>query len=586
VKESSDGTGLRFTHIESNADNTAKEGRTVYQNLDSLTWAAQPTVDTVTQGHFIWDQLKTSGTPPTYVNPVTVSSIVEGRDDGHEASAAKIVVDYAGSSALYSYDFTFGDSVAKIHIDKNDGAVTIATKVAAAIDATAGWTASRNGTTVTITHDTAGEVKDWGTKYIADSALGEFSGAGSGTKGVLDLEIESGITTATATNPKAISFFGLPVLVKGSSPADLAEAIANTLNGLPHAQWPAGLDEWKGDVVRVDSGNHLHFTQSRGNETIDPIEAFPDGAIASWTSALPTGLLGIYANLPVTGVVYDENTTLPDEFSFVVGSGNATETLFGPQGGIFDFLGKTIIVDAYANATTVATAIKNAFNNISGPTSTGFHKITVGGTDYYWTAGTSSGNTVTFKLVDGDAVNGSSPNPTPVDVVAADVPGVQSAWTTALGSAFQQISNIGANPTEVQNAVNTKDPTWVVGSEPKSANNGVQATVQFGTDRTANGQDKLGDQIGWINPLRETDGDGDYLDFSAFDVVLVTQGGSYLAGSSNANGNVVDITGGADGVYNFTLTEGGSSTLIGVVDFGAAVDFHNTNFILDNDIIV
>jgi hypothetical protein len=587
VTEASGGTGLQFTHITSATNSTPLQEETSYANLDPLTALTQPTVDTVTTGHFTWGGLRTTGAPPTYVNPVALSNVVEGRIDGQEATAARIVVDYAGSSALYSYDFTFGDNVARIHVDKNDGAVTIAEKVKAAVDAAAGWSASRSGSVVTITHDTVGAVADWGTRYVADGALGEFDGPGR--PGQAQLTIEGAGAVLTNAAPVAISFFGVPVLVTqaNATAANIADAIADTINPRLAAGTVPELAGWAS--VTANAGV-LTFVQAQGNESVDPITAFPDSAIASFGGLVPTGLLDIYnESLPRGGFTFAANGAGADTFTFTVGTA-ATDILFGAEGGIFNFLGKTVVVPAYATATQVAAAIVGAFNDNATVGTTEYYKTDVGGVDVYWgTAGSPAGNTVVFTAFDADGVVTGVAATTPTDVVAGNVAGTTGAWTNALGSnsAYQQVSGIGADPTEVTPLVNTNDPVWSA-ITPVNEENGVNAALLTGNNQTANGDNEVGNQIGWVNPVRETTGDGDYLDFSAWDAYKVVVNGATLleVADTAGTGKYVNITGGVEGVYNFNLVDGASTTLIGVVDFGEAVNFDNSNFILFNDIIV
>jgi hypothetical protein len=557
------GTGLRFTHITSATNSTPLQEETSYVNLDPLTVGTQPTVDTVTTGHFTWGGLRTTGAPPTYVNPVARSNVVEGRIDGQEASAARIVVDYAGSSALYSYDFTFGDNVARIHVDKNDGAVTIAQKVAAAVDAAAGWSASRSGSVVTITHDTRGEVADWGTKYVADGALGEFDGPGR--PGQAELTIEGAGSVLTNTDPVAISFFGVPVLVTqaAATAAQIATAIANTINPLLAAGTaPAGLAGWAS--VTANAGV-LTFVQAQGNQSVDPITAFPDDAIATYNGALPIGLLSAYNTLPVA-VVYNDAVS-PDVFTVTLGS-DANEILFGGSGGVFQFFGKTVVVPANATATQVAAAIEDLFNTLGEayPTFDSVANQTVN-----WVASVAN-NVLTFTA-------NTVTNPTN--------PTTHSALVAAAAHSIGQVSGIGADPTEVAPLVDTNDPEWSA-ITPVNEENGVNAALLTGNNQTANGLNEVGNQIGWVNPARETNGDGDYLDFSAWDAYKVVVNGATLleVADTAGTGKYVNITGGVNGVYNFNLVDGASTTLIGVVDFGEAVNFDDSNFILFNDIIV
>jgi hypothetical protein len=136
------------------------------------------------------------------------------------------------------------------------------------------------------------------------------------------------------------------------------------------------------------------------------------------------------------------------------------------------------------------------------------------------------------------------------------------------------------------------DASWDGGVAPTPANNGINANVVTslvnGVPVTHDGQSAWLDQIGTTNPPRETQGDGDYLDFSAWDAYkVVVNNVTVLEVTDTAGtGRYVNITGGTDGVYNFNIVDGASTKLIGVLDFGEAVEFDSTNFILFNDIIV
>jgi hypothetical protein len=565
------GTGLKFSRIKSVTDNTEKTGVVRYANPDPLTVAAQPTVDTVYKELFVWSELKTSGSPPTYVNPVSLSKIVEGRPDGGEATNAQIVVDYAGSAAAYSYDFTFGDNVAKIHIDKDDGAITIASKVAAAIDAAANWTATRTGTVVTITRDTTGEVADWTAKYQNKGALGDFDDPG--IKGEVALTIESGLTGATPTTPKVIGFFGVPVIVTGTTATDVATAIRTALNQLEPAKWPTALEGWEKTVA--GTGANIVFKQVAGNASIDPVTAFPDSAISFYSGTLPTGLKSAFEDgslLFPTAVIADldssGNISTNDTFTTTFGINPATA--IADKDGYVEYLGEVIQVDAGDTAAAIVAKIVTAVSSYT--TGTGAEEVT-------WTLSQGSGANTHNLIFTADVV-GASPNAS-----------AAAGQLTTDSTTFTPISGGGTAykpaQAELDELLDDSIPEWTV--DPAFSETNVVANIITSDDKTHNGTDKVGNQIGTIDPVREAFGDGDYLDFSAWDAYKVVEGGSIIASTTDTagTGKYVSI-GGTDGIYTFTLNQdgGGLSQVLGTVDFGEDIDFNTTNFILYNDIIV
>jgi hypothetical protein len=153
------------------------------------------------------------------------------------------------------------------------------------------------------------------------------------------------------------------------------------------------------------------------------------------------------------------------------------------------------------------------------------------------------------------------------------------------------------------------DPAINSGNGPTLANNGINVTVvtgPIGLDGlapTRDGQSEWLDQIGSVHQPRETQGDADYLDFSAYDAYAVVLGATntnpILSVTDTAGTHhyvrIVERAGDASGTYDFTLYDAGTdgigsndSTLglIGTVDFGESVNFVASNFILYNDIIV
>jgi hypothetical protein len=577
VEAANNGTGLKFTRIESSADNTEVRGDVEYVAPDP----ADPDVDAPYADLFTWGGVVRDATGAiTGGNPATVGSFVDGRIDGTDATAAEIKIDYAGSSANYGHTITLGGGIASITVAQDEGDVSIARKVFNAINATEGWEATLDrgdtgqNTLVTITRKELGPIAaaEWA-KFDTANDWGSYDGANQ-QQGVLGYTIDSGLNGTAAL--VAIRAFGLPVLVAGNATtAQIASAIRDALNNVYGTDnWPAELADWAGAPVGISgAGNNvLEFKQTAGNESVIPVTAFPDAStIVPFSGTLPNPLKTSF--IPHT--TYTEPGT-GDVFTLTLGTAPA-ERVAVPEGGYITYFGKVVYIPQIpggATATDVATAIRSALNDGSGHVSLANKSWTIGGTNNQIIL-TENGTNNASAGDQGVQLIAFAENPTPLSGAALN--GGYTGGAAALAQDVAALTDDSATP-----------PAWLTGLEPGNAANGINASGVYGTGTNfsaTNGTPKVGEQIGTNEQVREAWGDGDYLDFSAFDVVRVTQGGTVIAGDDNINGNVVNITG-TDGVYTFTLLEGSASTLIGVVDFGTAVNFTETNFILDNDILV
>jgi hypothetical protein len=571
VESANNGTGLRFTRIVSSTNNAEPIGPEDYVNPDPGQTAR---VDTVYSGLFDWSGLNT----PT-ANPITIGSIVEGRDNGHEATAARIVVDYAGSAALYTGSFAFGDPtapVATVNFLQGDGDITIAGKVAAAINAASGWTARASGTQVTITHDATGSLDDsstpaneWANWYAAPIRLGGGTTGQTTVLGTAVLTLEADL--ANLADGGNFFFHGLPVTVANvATPTLIATAIAGAFNlARANGTLPTALQGWNGAVVTANLGGagELVFTQTT------PAELTP----ASVAAAFPDTLFTTDTTVRGVGFVLDDSIhvlggTVPPSVTFQVKLPDGATT---HPGGVITVGNGTaasinVIIPSGSTATQIAAAIDNAINN-------------AGNADYassgkFWEV-QATGAFLTFSAVTGAATE-------VADNTAVLPPVLAQLISDVAGSTANFGIRAVADPASVANTTGlaelVDDSAPAVGVSTILGDNGIVLTPITSTD----GASQVGNPIGSTEQMRATFGDGDYLDFSAWDVVRVTQGGSYLAGDTSAPGNVVNITGGADGVYTFTLIEGAVSTVVGVLDFGQTVPFDDSNFILFNDIIV
>jgi hypothetical protein len=549
VEAANNGTGLKFTHINSPLNDTPAVGDVDY---DDPATSALPTarVDNPLPAHFVWQGVGTQ-------QPASIpaASVVPGVSDGQGARSATIEVDYAGSAAAYTDSFVFGDPnapVATVNILRGDGDITIAQKVTAAIDAVSGWSASREGTVVTITHDQPGELENFNAFYANLLSLGDRTGIGTPAQVTITLE------AGTLTNRGFFTYFGVPIYVAASATQnDIATAIFNALDPLEGtAQWPTRLAGWE---ITSGTGGVLVFTQTSAApiNAAAAVTAFPDNALVSDTTVHVSGINAVPMGYdPTTGVAAD---------TFTIAFGNASN----PNGGAFNIFGLDIVYGANATGTQIAGLVETAI--AAG--------VTIG--TETWTAVATTGTLVLTS--------------TSNTVAAAD----QSAL---FASAVLHDIAMPANATQLEAFLNDNNPTTTndlpdLTQNPILGENGIEANIVFSFE----GQDAAGYQVGTQHPARETFGDADYLDFSAYDAYAV------VVGSGNATPilSVADTAGthhyvriveqASTGVYDFTLFDAGtdgigtndaSLGLIGTVDFGESVHFVASNFILFNDIIV
>jgi hypothetical protein len=591
VETTDNGTGIKFTRITSIVDNTEQVGPETYVNPDAT---VATRVDTVYNGLFTWTGLNT----PT-ANPVSLGSIVEGTNDGSAATQATIVVDYQNSAAAYTGSFSFGNPaspLATVQFQQDDGDVTIARKVADAIGALDGWTTTRSGTTVTITRDATGSLDDPNTTANEWNWYSSALSLGGGTAGLtnrgsaaLSLEVgaNSGLDTLAATGGGNFLFHGLPVTVANSAtPALIATAIAEAFNlARANNTLPSTLQGWAGAIAAtgVDTAGNptVIFTQTTAAtlNAAGVASAFPDTLFAADSTARGAGFILDDAILLPGDAATSPSVTFKVELPngatkhaggvITVGNGTAASA--------------SIIIPSGATAAEIATAIDIAL-------SSGGHDYTDG--TNFWDV-TASGAFLTFNRV-------TSSTSTPlVGAVTPDV--LAGLITTVTSNVATQGVRAVADPADVANATGllelVDDSAPAINAQAALGDNGIRPVFLVNRD----GAGQVGTQVGTNHAARETQGDADYLDFSAYDAYAVVLG----ATNTNPIRSVTDtaelhryvriVETAADGVYNFTLHDAGtdgisandtSLGLIGTVDFGESVDFHSSNFILFNDILV
>ena len=241
------------------------------------------------------------------------------------------------------------------------------------------------------------------------------------------------------------------------------------------------------------------------------------------------------------------------------------------SGGWVEYFGETIQVLASDTTNSLAGKIAAAL------TTSGGYVSNDGTTAVTWSV-TANNNVLTFAYASKTGTGDPAWS------------GHQPLLSTAAHT-FKAVTNRPAADTDVAELTDDSVPDWSV--DPQFAANGINASGNTPGNTSldfsaTNGKDAVGEQIGNTGIVRETTGDGDYLDFSAWDVFKVVVNGATVAETTDlaGAGKYVSITGGTDGVYNFSIVDGSSTTLVGVVDFGAPVTFDDSNFILFNDIIV
>ena len=502
--------------------------------------------------HFTWTGLKlaTASDPESYTNPVTVvaAGTQNGEDDGHAASAAKIVVDYAGSAVKYDTSFTFGagsDAITVSGIKEGWGVPELTSHIVSAINAAnKGWTAKASGTVVTLERSATGSLDDpstvaneWDDFYDDPAHLGG-KGSGSGTQGVVDVVVSG--STLTSAQGGNFKFLGLEGTVGNTATDDdIADAIAAAFDiAKANDTLPAALANW-GTVVSDGSGT-LTFTQQTG-QLVEATALFPnDNLFTEDTSVRP---VGITVTSPV--VTAPQNSSLPTIVSYGLTVGSN-----GHPGGVITVNGNDIIIQTGSTAAQIATLVAAAYPTVTdwGVTASG---------DYLVFTSTSN-NVDPLTLIGTHSVSG--------QITAAPADTAAEAVLEAL--------------------VDTSALTWT--HDPADAFNGINADIITTPGNTADGKDAWKEEIGTVNPAWDIEGDGDYLDFSYWNAYKVEVNGVTVAQTSDlaGTGDYVSITGGAGGVYTFNLIDGSNSTLIGVVDFGEAVSFDNTNFILYDTVVV
>jgi hypothetical protein len=579
------GTQLIFSRITAANDNTPFVGNASYPNLDPLTVGTQPTVTQVEAGHFVWANLRV--TAGTQQQPVTNVTTTDGRGAGQAETFAKIVLDYAGTAVTRDGSFTFDGVTVEYH--RHDGARTLAENLAQAINnsATSNWTAevgpNVTDTIVTLIHKTAGPVANFDalTAQLGDRATAGITGTpitDPGVSAVVDVEFTAGVT-----NGGNFTWHGVPVTIAASATAaDVADAVHAALIALPSANWPASLENWT--VTNNDGAGTLQFTQVvAATVSTNAADEFPTTALLRDTTLRPSGLdandlhVGNYAGA-VAGTA--------DTFNVQIGA-VASEVIGDADGGLVTYLGQTIPIPAGATSSAIAALI--------APLVTG---VTLAGQTWAVTAAT---DVLTFTQTTSGEPVVTVPNQTLAQSLAATIADaglpLAQADLTAITGGYNTSVNTPPTPAITDDGiVNIFD--YATGGD-----NNVNV-IDNGVADTANGLAKVGDPVGTANPAREIDGDGDYLDFSAYDAYAV------VLGSGNTN-PILSVTDTAElhryvrivartapeqsGTYDFTLFDAGtdgigtndtSLGLIGTVDFGEPVNFERSNFILFNEILV
>jgi hypothetical protein len=522
--------------------------------------------------HFVWQGLAASVT----ANPIAVAG-VDGEQDGHAASAAQIAVNYANSSVAYSGTFFFApnaDGTGGIPIrftqGQNETEVIQAIKDAVNRPGT-GWTATSSGTVVTYTRDTTGPLDDpdtfaneWTTYFQTanNPHLGDF-GVAPGQDGIATLTIESGLIAGNGGN---FTFLGLPVTVTdtagvaitadavaGAIAAAFAVAKATMTPAAFAAAYPA-LANW--DTVQNLAGAVLTFTQL--NPDITPVTTLlPDDAL-KLDSTVRAVELGLSDHDFTNG-----NNTAHSMISFAIHEPTGGQ---GHPGGVISIetnavahTSVEVAIPSGSNAAAIAALIAAAAATYTDVNTVAWNVTAVGSSIHFETGGNS--------------------NVAPTSIL--------SAVGSTGGTFITASAETPATQAVLDDMLDTGAPVWT--TAPILGQNGINAVIVVGNN-THDGADAWKAPTGTQNPGREAYGDGDYLDFSAFDAYKVVVGTSTVAQTTDTagTGKYVVITGGVDGVYDFTLhTDGSTATqLIGIIDFGETMNFDASNFILFNDIIV
>jgi hypothetical protein len=614
VESNAAGDGLIFTQIETDSIGSHKE-TPVYKN-ENVRFTdpedATKLVEAPVSGeneHFRWTNLKPSNSldPESYTNPTSVVAKQDGQDNGHEASAAKIVVDYYGSSIAYDGFFWFGKpndaSGVKIEYKKGWNHSELTDAIVNAVNAAnVGWTAKKEGSVVTYERTSTGSLDDpsttsvdeWLAYYVGKDGNGDYvhlgEVTGSGTKGIALLPLADLNLSATSAGGN-FTFLGLKVTIHDTADEnDLGKAIVDAYE-LAVARGDTLSDVLKDLTGGVPGG--LFFDYATGNsyyQGADVADATAYGVtppgggaklVFKQTTAKEIDLATVLAD---TDLFKADPSLRPLGFDLAlddINTGTSTAYLTfefdeaAHPGGVI-----TYTPTGGAPTTAIISTGTTAASFASQFATLGTYVDSNGGN---WTLSLAGGlfGPATVSL---QYTSGGTPGPVGYAQLRADILGKIARTsdpivTTDTGGTIELVDFVdGAG----------NDPSWF--QEPVIGTNGINIydsgprVITF-----EDGKSQWLNQIGVEHPEYEVEGDADYLDFSAWDAYKVVEGSTTYAQTTDTagTGNYISITGGSDGVYNFTLVEGsGGSKLLGIVDFGETVDFNGSNFILYNDIIV
>jgi hypothetical protein len=508
-------------------------------------------------GQFVWTGLAGTQHPESITNYQDVYSAATPGEKAHftvDFNTATYGVPTT-TSAVANGSLTFDGTT--VNYATGDGPVLLAQKLAAA--SYTNWTARDNGDgTVTYTAKNVGEVDNWSTVVNAE-VFGDVGTVTTGQKAKFTIDIDN---LVGATVDGYITFFGKLIEVPSAASAALAAvAVATAIKNY----WdnsglrPVELAGWE----LSQTGARLVFERTvAATLPLADVVVLQNQTIAKIVDNITSGITGVPA---ITGDHASLTATLDIGVPSVGGITNDS---------VIEVFGVPVLLADGDSLATVSTKIQAAL--IAGGVYGSGKPL-----ENWSFKGINSGK-LEFEHEDSGIVIGAFNTAVAalntalvyVDGVAIGLDTTNGAATAVTGGGNQQNGIAAVTETGIAAAIVDADD----GENPQAASGTPPAYQVVDSDTT------------------DIVGAGDYLDFSAYGVYAVVEGSRIISQVSSTHANAtstkyIQISGGANGVYTFTLYEGGSDgyggsvadTLINNIvniDFGRVIDWNDDGFVL------